>query len=101
MGGVWLAKTIQPTLGLAFGAVALFVSAGHSIAADSQNSTLNNLTLSFLLQSPPKLSSLIKIGSCSITCGTSSASNDCAEGQSCTCYCNGGPDGNPVCNSCQ
>lgn len=48
----------------------------------------------------PKFSAseIIPAGSCSITCGNATSSNDCPVGETCSCYCDGRNE--PQCGSC-
>jgi len=43
-------------------------------------------------------SKIIPAGSCSVTCGNATSSNNCPGGQTCSCYCDG--LGEPQCGSC-
>jgi len=44
-------------------------------------------------------SSIIKAGECFTSCYSGSARNDCASGQTCSCYCDG--SGRAVCEICR
>ena len=48
---------------------------------------------------PVPTSSIRKVGECFTTCNGGGARNDCAAGQTCTCYCDG--SGRAVCEICR
>ena len=48
---------------------------------------------------PAPRASVIKIGECFTMCSTGSARNDCAPGQTCSCYCD--MSGRAVCETCR
>ena len=67
--------------------------------AAKEPSTLDRLYALTVPRPAPAQSRVLRVGSCSISCEAGSADNNCTDGQSCSCYCDG--RGEAHCGGCQ